>query len=108
MADLLPHGAQTDGHAFLIGEADGDRVGTIWLDLRKQYAFVYQVETDEAARGRGYGRALMVAGAHAAQEAGAEGIALNVFGDNAVARALYDSLGYTPTQGSVRMDLTSP
>lgn len=100
---LLPDGVDTDGHWFWFGEAEGRRVGTLWLDVRHDYAFVYGVTVEEGERGRGYGRALMQAGAHAAHRAGCTGIALNVFGDNLTARGLYDSLGYRPTQGSARM-----
>ncbi|WP_018157290.1 GNAT family N-acetyltransferase [Demetria terragena] len=104
-AQMLPDGQHTHGHSFSVAEVAGDRVGILWLDLRAAYAFVFQVEVEASARGRGYGRVIMNAAAHTAHRAGKQGIALNVFGDNVIARRLYDSLGYQPIQGGVRMVL---
>lgn len=57
-------------------------------------AFVYDIEMDETQRGKGYGRATMLAGEVAAKELGATTMGLNVFGFNKPAINLYTSLGY--------------
>jgi ribosomal protein S18 acetylase RimI-like enzyme len=52
-----------------------------------------------AARGRGLGRALMTAVIAEARDRGADYIDLNTGEDDTVARALYESLGFTNTEG---------
>ena len=42
-------------------EADGRRVGTIFLGIRDGGAWLYDITIDEPERGRGYGRAAMIA-----------------------------------------------
>jgi hypothetical protein len=59
-------------------------------------AFLYDIELAPATRGRGLGRATMLAAEDAARELGADRIRLNVFGHNTAARRLYESLGYRP------------
>lgn len=51
-------------------------------------------------RGRGIGRALLEATMTAAREAGASGIDLNTGTTDTVARALYESCGFTNREGS--------
>ena len=52
-----------------------------------------------AKRGQGIGRALMGAVFEAARERGATHIDLNTSEDDAAARALYESLGFTNREG---------
>jgi ribosomal protein S18 acetylase RimI-like enzyme len=90
---LLPDGPATPGAALLVLEHQGERVGTLWVGTAEP-AWVYAVEVDEARRGRGHGRALMLAAENTAREAGAATLVLNVFAGNTAAVGLYDSLGY--------------
>ena len=60
-------------------------------------AWVYDVEVDEAFRGRGYGRQTMLLAEREARARGMTSIGLNVHGKNTVALSLYDSLGYEVT-----------
>jgi len=53
-----------------------------------------------ARRGRGIGRALLEATMEAAREAGATGIDLNTGTTDTVARALYESCGFSNREGS--------
>jgi ribosomal protein S18 acetylase RimI-like enzyme len=111
-AELLPDGVDTADHFIFIGEADGppdSRVGILWLFIPsdgKSSAFVYDVAVEPSARGKGYGRGLMLAAEEFAAAKGATAIRLHVFGDNSVARALYDSLGYEATNISMLKPLT--
>jgi ribosomal protein S18 acetylase RimI-like enzyme len=106
---LFPQGQIASGHAVFVVEADGERVGSLWVGERpdpvgRPTLFVYDIRIDEARRGRGYGRAAMIAAEAEAERRGIDRIALNVFGGNARARSLYRSLGYAEL--AVTMDKT--
>jgi ribosomal protein S18 acetylase RimI-like enzyme len=104
-AAVLPDGLETPGHAIFIVEVGGERVGVLWLAEResggRQVLYIYDVEIDEAFRGRGLGRAAMELAEQEARRRDLRRIELNVFGGNDVARRLYQSLGYAET--SVQM-----
>ncbi|WP_460716131.1 GNAT family N-acetyltransferase [Nocardioides dilutus] len=104
---ILPQGADTPGHDFLVAldAAAGRRIGITWLFHEELAAFVYDVEVDEAERGKGYGRALMHAAADHVRGLGIEILGLNVFGHNHVAHALYDALGYAVVDQSFNLVL---
>ncbi|QTD97384.1 GNAT family N-acetyltransferase [Streptomyces cyanogenus] len=103
-ARLLPHGLATEGMLFSVLEHAGGRVGTLWLALEEARAFVFDVETDAAHRGRGHGRTLMLLAERQAVEAGLPVLGLNVFAGNTPAERLYASLGYE----TVTHSLTKP
>ena len=74
-------------------------VGTLWLAPRRDGGspdewYIYDVAIEEEFRGRGLGRATMLAAESYVATNGGRRLALNVFGYNTVARALYDSLDY--------------
>jgi ribosomal protein S18 acetylase RimI-like enzyme len=106
---LLPGGVRTKGHHLYTTRdaATGEHVGVLWINIRpkvgKTEAFIYDIVIDEDRRGRGYGRATMLACVERARELGADSVGLHVFGDNTVARGLYRSLGFAET--SVQMSL---
>ncbi|WP_188113993.1 GNAT family N-acetyltransferase [Streptomyces apricus] len=93
-ATLLPDGVGSQGAQLGVLEHEGTAVGTLWLGTRDGWAFVYDVETDEAYRGRGHGRSLMLLAEAWAAAAGRPGVRLNVFAGNVPAERLYESLGY--------------
>ncbi|MFD8389375.1 GNAT family N-acetyltransferase [Streptomyces sp. NPDC059680] len=102
---LLPHGLATDGMVFSVLEHEGARVGTLWLALRDDKAFVFDVETDAAHRGRGHGRTLMLLAERQAIETGRPVIGLNVFAGNTPAERLYEALGYETTSHALSKPL---
>jgi ribosomal protein S18 acetylase RimI-like enzyme len=107
---LFPEGRPGPGHHVYVAEAAGARVGRLWLSEHgpgwpEGTAFVYDIEVEEAARGRGFGRAIMVAAEQVARSLGARELALNVFGGNTAAIALYTSLGYAVTAQQMRKEL---
>lgn len=108
---LLPDGPRSDQqHLYTVRDAaDGGAVGTLWIGMRlkagRPEAYVYDLVVREERRGLGYGRAAMLAGAARARELGAESLGLHVFGHNAVARELYDSLGFVETNVSMSLPL---
>lgn len=60
------------------------------------YAWISNLTTDPLWRGRGLGRAMLVAGLEYLHSRGAHSVALGVDGGNAPALALYRSAGFTP------------
>jgi ribosomal protein S18 acetylase RimI-like enzyme len=95
-------GFQTPGQYLFRIMASDVAVGWLWLgvpgpDPDPLMAWVYEIEIDAAFRGRGYGRAGMRLAEDEARSRGMTSLGLNVHGQNAVARSLYESLGYQVT-----------
>src|SRR5262249_12516446 len=95
---LFPGGVTSADQSVWVIEADGEPVGDLWLgvldgELRRSL-FVWNIRIDEEHRGRGYGRQAMLFAEDEARRRGLGHVALNVIGDNEVARRLYRSLGY--------------
>ena len=112
LAELLPAGLATPLHLLrtVVEPAAGNAVvGWLWLRVRPSpgevEAYVFDVEVAEHARGRGMGRATMLAAEQAARDLAADVVRLTVFGHNTAARALYDSLGYVVTTAFVTKTL---
>ena len=106
---LLPLGRSTPLH-FLFRIHHGDElVGWLWLYERiinnVSSGFVYDIDLDESARGKGLGRAAMVATEFFYRDRGAASIMLNVFGFNDVARRLYHSIGYVAVESFYSCEL---
>jgi GNAT superfamily N-acetyltransferase len=95
---LFPAGTPSERQLVYVIEVDGEPAGDLWLAEREETLvpclFVYDIHLDERHRGRGHGRAAMLFAEQEARRRGIDRIALNVFGGNQVARALYRSLGY--------------
>lgn len=112
MAAVLPDGPATAGQTILILEANGERVGRLWVGERvvdgRTVLYVWDVSVDAGQRGRGYGRAAMLRAEAVARSRGLARIELNVFGGNAVARGLYRSLGYVERAIAMAKDLGDP
>ena len=85
---------------------DGDEIlGYLWARPRGDRLHVVHVITDPAHRGRGVGRALMLAIAEPARAAGFRRWMLNVKPENVAARALYERCGMRVAFASVAMHL---
>ncbi|PPF38971.1 hypothetical protein C5B93_06100 [Rathayibacter sp. AY1A2] len=67
--------------------------------------YVWDVQIDAAERGSGLGRAAMLLAESHVRSRGGSALALNVFGFNTAARALYESLGYETTSLQMRKPL---
>ena len=99
-ADLA---GQRHGMLVAVDEADPGRIlGTchaMFDEGRRNpdgqpYAWISNLTTDPAARGRGLGRALLTAGLHELHAQGAGSVALGVDGGAVVPLALYRSVGF--------------
>lgn len=101
--ELLPQGLATPGHRlFTLCDAEsGDAVGTLWIAEQvrggRTIAYVYDIAVAPAHRRRGHAARAFEALEAMVRELGWEGIALHVFGHNDGARALYEGLGFRPT-----------
>lgn len=108
-ARLLPQGLGTPDHLLWTAWDGHAPVGLVWVELSERSdgpgAFVYDVQVAEGLRGRGYGRAVMLAAEEACRERGATSVRLNVFGGNHVARGLYERLGFETTSVQMRKNL---
>ncbi|TDW17914.1 acetyltransferase (GNAT) family protein [Kribbella kalugense] len=102
---LLPDGPATEHHLIWIAEAGDEPVGSLWISLRSKIPFIFGIEVDSTQRGKGYGRAIMLAGQDECRRLGHTQIDLNVFADNTTAVGLYDSLGYAVISQQMRLDL---
>ena len=103
-------GFETPGHALLTAEdpSDGERVGVLWFGPSSDdptMAWIYDITVDEDERGKGWGRAIMHAFEAEARARGFARAGLNVYGDNHVARRLYESLGYVETARQLHKEL---
>ncbi len=101
-ARLVPDGRETAGHEFRsVVTSAGETVGALWFAADDQVgrgtAFIWDIAIDPAHRGLGYGRAAMEALEPVARSLGYDTIRLHVFGDNVVARRLYQAVGYAET-----------
>jgi ribosomal protein S18 acetylase RimI-like enzyme len=103
--DFAPNG---DQRIFEVLDNE-TKVGTLWLATREERStgewFVYDIVIDEEFRGKGFGRSAMQAAEEYVKSQGGTVLALNVFGPNAVAKGLYDSLGYRTMNIAMRKGL---
>ncbi|WP_405017160.1 GNAT family N-acetyltransferase [Kitasatospora sp. NBC_00070] len=92
----LPQGYLTPGHAIYAFEADGEVVGTGWVNhaFLPGVTFGFSLEVHPEHRGKGYGRAAMAVGEWATRQGGDDVMMFNVFGGNEVAMKLYDATGF--------------
>ncbi len=113
LRQLLPEGTATPGQTiFAIEQLEtGERVGRLWFAEREmdgqRVAFLYDIAIDEPHRGRGLGRAAMLAFEQVAMADGHEVLELNVFGGNARARGLFRSLGFVETAVHMQKQLAT-
>lgn len=104
--ELLPKGLDTpDNHLFTIQDAAAAAVGVLWFAVQPRsgtrIAYVFDIEVWPAHRRQGHARAAFAALEQEVQRLGLAGIALHVFGHNHPARALYETLGFEPTNLSL-------
>ncbi len=109
-AELLPLGLATVDQLLWTAYDGATRVGMLWIGLSEtsagRSAYIYDIEVRAESRGQGYGRALMAACEEVCRDRGAVSIGLNVFGNNHVARSLYEQLGFETTSMRMRKQLT--
>ncbi|MDH6236780.1 GNAT family N-acetyltransferase [Cryobacterium sp. CG_9.6] len=108
-ADNFPNRQPLATHRVWEVLDDDAAVGYIWIGPQPGLTdawWIFDIEIEPAFRRRGFGRQAMLLGEVEARRLGAASVGLNVFGYNANARALYESLGYVTTAVQMRKDLT--
>lgn len=109
--ELLPNGQETDGTLVMTAlDGEGTSIGYLWIGLQRRggspgEAWIYDIELYEPFRGKGYGRALLAVAEDSARNLGVKKLGLNVFGNNTVARNLYDSAGFQVTAMQMSKEL---
>ena len=100
---LLPDGPLTRDHYLysVRDESNQTEVGYLWISPRDSGAgralWIYDIVVHEEYRRRGYAERMLHLAEDRARELGAVRVELHVFGHNKAARALYEKVGYTPT-----------
>jgi len=109
--DLLPNGENTPETLVLNAfDEEGNSIGYLWIGLQRRggslgEAWIYDIELYEEFRGKGYGRALLQLAEESVRSHGAKRLGLNVFGNNPVARNLYESSGFDITSMQMAKEL---
>jgi len=112
--ELLPLGLATpDNYLFTIRDsAEQASVGMLWIAVQdrggKRIAYVYDVSVKPEHQRKGYATRALLALEDKVRSLGLSGIALHVFGHNAIAQALYVKLGYQPTNISMFKAIEKP
>jgi ribosomal protein S18 acetylase RimI-like enzyme len=106
---LFDNGVPNDDQRIFHVMDGAAKVGSLWLATREKHHggewYVYDIMIDEEYRGKGFGRSAMRAAEDYVKSQGGTKLELNVFGPNAVARGLYESLGYKTMTIGMRKDL---
>ncbi|MBF9068628.1 GNAT family N-acetyltransferase [Streptacidiphilus fuscans] len=100
-AAMLGRGLDTPDTVISRLTVDGVPVGALWINTSetdRRPPWVYDVLVDEAYRGRGHGRSLMLLAEGLTLAAGQHRLGLNVHAGNTPAERLYESLGYRTTR----------
>ena len=102
--NLLPQGLATPKHSLnLIVQSEGNlKIGILWyaqmgIESESKRAFIYDIEIDQAYRGRGLSKTVFTLLESELKLLGINSIRLHVFEHNQIAIALYEKLGFCTT-----------
>jgi ribosomal protein S18 acetylase RimI-like enzyme len=104
--ELLPQGLATrDNFLFTIVDVQSAPVGVLWFALKTRFgtqiAYVFDISVKPERQREGHACRAFLALEDEARRLGLSGIALHVFAHNPGARALYEKLGFRPTNISL-------
>lgn len=106
---LLPDGLETADVLLRTARDGDDVVGWLWIALpggnRPTMAWIHNIAVLPEHRGKGYGRAMMLAAEAEVVARGVRRLGLNVFAANTTAVGLYESLGYAVTSQQMAKSL---
>ena len=94
----FPNKELAPGNSIFYAYDNGAKIGKLWIysverEGKTEWS-IYDIETFDDFRGKGFGRKIMVAAEEYVRSAGGDSISLSVFGNNVAARKLYESLDY--------------
>jgi ribosomal protein S18 acetylase RimI-like enzyme len=106
---FFPKDKLAPGNFLFYAFNDGVKVGKLWLysverESKTEWS-VYDIETFDGFRGRGFGRRIMLEAENYVRSKNGVSISLSVFGNNIVARKLYDSLNYETIRVGMKKNL---
>ena len=104
--ELLPDGLNTKGnYLFSIVDSEAMQVGILWFAIKTKFAakiaYVFDVSVRPDRQREGHACRAFIALEEEVKRLGLSGIALQVFGHNTSAQALYAKLGFHPTNISL-------
>ncbi|MBK9321362.1 MAG: GNAT family N-acetyltransferase [Bdellovibrionaceae bacterium] len=108
---LVPSGRVTINQLFFDVHENSSKkkIGYLWIGFQDRFgrkvASINDIAIEPVYRGKGFGKALMKLVEKEARRAGATRIRLHVFHNNEVAKQLYYSMGFSPTNLDMRKDL---
>ena len=96
---LLPNGVDSKDQFLysIVDEADDNKIGMLWVQVKDQKAFIFDFIIDESSRGKGYGKQALTAMDETLKSMNVESVGLHVFGDNVTAQELYKKMGFEIT-----------
>ena len=101
VTNYLPEGLNTKDHYFFDLKLDQQSCGYLWFGVREQSGkkkiFIFDILVHESARGKGSAKFMLAWLESEAKLMGLNEIYLHVFGQNKVARGLYESTGFQVT-----------
>jgi ribosomal protein S18 acetylase RimI-like enzyme len=105
----LPEDKLAPGNFLFYAFNDGVKVGKLWLysverEGKTEWS-VNDIETFDGFRGKGFGRRIMLEAESYVRSKNGASISLSVFGNNIVARKLYDSLDYETIRVGMKKNL---
>ena len=106
---FFPNDELAPGNFLFYAFNDGVKVGKLWLcsverENKTEWS-VYDIETFDGFRGKGFGRSIMLEAEDYVRSKNGASISLSVFGNNVVARKLYDSLNYETIRVGMKKSL---
>jgi ribosomal protein S18 acetylase RimI-like enzyme len=108
---LVSGGTATPDHLFfdVVDQQSNQTIGFLWLGFQirfgRKIASINDISIHESSRGKGFGKNLMKRVEEEALKAGAASVRLHVFYSNEVAKSLYLSMGFKPTNLDMRKNL---
>ncbi len=111
---LAPNGLDTQCQLFfdVIETASRQPAGYLWLGTQNRFGrkvvSINDIAIKSTYRGRGLGKSLMKLVEEESRKIGVSRIRLHVFHSNEVAKSLYLSMGFVPTNLDMRKELQAP
>ena len=105
-ATMFESGKLKENHRVFNVVQEDSNVGILWLGERTDREwFIYDISVSSEFRGQGLGKATMQAAEDYVRNQNGTEIGLSVFGNNLVARKLYESLDYQTVRLAMKKTL---